>query len=268
VTPAELPRPIVPITAVTTALALGAWLLPEHRVAVWCSLAAAYLALCTWGTGSIRSGIFGRALSSGDRDSAQVALTFDDGPDPRTTPAILDLLEERGVKATFFCVGDRARAHPDVVKRCHAEGHGIGNHSQRHRALTNFQFGAAMKRELAACQATLAELTGEPPRYYRPPMGLMNHAVVGAVETNGLRLVGWQARGLDTTSRSVEQVTARILADVRPGGILLLHDGEQEPERAVAIATGVLDGLAEKGLEPVRLNELLAGKSQAVGERR
>lgn len=260
-TATELRRPIVPLTVAFVVAAVGVWFLPAHRDHAWGILAFLYAVVATWGTVSIRSGIFGKAHHTGDPASGRVALTFDDGPDPAATPAILDLLAARGVKATFFCVGERVCAHPEVVTRCQAEGHALANHSHRHRALTNLLFGGGMRREMTACQEALFEVTGERPRYYRPPMGLMNHAVVGAAEAHGLELVGWQARGLDTTARPAAQVVARILRAVKPGGIVLLHDGAQDPTRAVAITAGVLDGLTERGLKPVRVDELLGAAS-------
>lgn len=254
-------RPIVPITLVTVGLVLGIGLVDglstPARTVLLAGLGAIYLLVCVWGTVSLGSGIFGRALLRGDPSQRSVALTWDDGPDPRVTPALLDLLQERGVHGTFFFVGDRARAHPELVRRCAREGHGIGNHSDGHAALTNLFLSGRMRRELGACQATLLELTGQAPRFYRPPMGLMNHAVAGAAVANGLRIVGWQVRSLDTTSRSAAEVIARVMTRIQPGGIVLLHDGQQDCERALAIARGLLDGLAAKGLRPVRADRLL-----------
>jgi peptidoglycan/xylan/chitin deacetylase (PgdA/CDA1 family) len=254
-------RRIFPLGALHLAAALAVLALSEPaRAPAWGLLAATFSAVMVWGTVDLRSGVFVRARTRGPRPAQpRVALTFDDGPDPQATPALLDLLAERGVKAAFFLVGERARAQPELVRRIAAEGHLVGNHSDRHGAFTNLYPRARLCRELAACQASLATLSGETPRYYRPPFGLANHAIHGAARLVGLEVVGWEVRGLDTGGRSAEAVVRRVLAGLTPGGIALLHDGGQAPERVRAVVAGVLDGLAARGLEPVRLDALLDG---------
>jgi peptidoglycan/xylan/chitin deacetylase (PgdA/CDA1 family) len=250
-------RPIVPITIGVALAAVAAWFLPFRGLA-WAGLGAAYLAVLVVGVVSMRSGVFGRAHTSGDRSRAAVALTYDDGPAEKSTGPLLDLLRERRVSAAFFVVGARARAHRELVKRCHAEGHLLANHSDRHSHLTNFLRARGLRRELEACQAALEEITGERPRYYRPPVGLMNPSVHPVARSLGLELVGWQVRSLDTvTSREPAEIARRVLARIRPGGIILLHDGGLEPRRVTEITERILDGLEERGLEPVRLDRLL-----------
>lgn len=251
-------RPIVPITVGAAAAAGAGVMLPsELRGWWWAGLGTTWLTVSTWGVCSLESGLFGPALVRGSRLRPEVALTWDDGPDPRATPALLDLLRARGVAGAFFCVGERARAHPELVKRAAAEGHLLGNHSDRHAWSTNFLGTRGLAAELSACQATLARLSGALPRFYRPPVGLTNHAVAGATQAVGLTVVGWSVRSLDTTRRSSDAVVARVLARIGPGDVVLLHDGGQEPDRAVAIARGILDGLGGRGLAPVRLDALL-----------
>ena len=129
------------------------------------------------------------------------ALTYDDGPDPESTPPLLDLLAERGAKATFFLIGDKARAHPEIVKRLVDEGHEIANHSQSHRPMLNFRLRGGMRREIGACQETLANVAGLRPRYYRPPCGLTNPFVTLAAHDLGMSVVGWNVRRV--TSKDV-----------------------------------------------------------------
>ncbi len=234
------------------------------------ALAATAAAICLWGVLSLRSGILCRARWRGAGTARQVALTYDDGPDPKSTPPLLDLLAERGVRATFFCVGEKVRAHSEVVRRCHAEGHLVANHSDRHSPYTNFLFARRLQSEIEACQAAIEEVIGERPRYYRPPYGLANHALARVARWSSLEVIGWQVRGLDTPKRASDAVALRILRRVRPGGIVLLHDGDRGPERVVASTRAVLDGLEELGLEPVRLDSLLdpdpAGGGSGAGD--
>lgn len=252
-------RPIVPITAGAALSAAGAALLLSDpaRALTLAGLSGAWLALSTWGVTSLRSGLFGPARTRGPGTRPEVALTWDDGPDPAATPALLDLLRARGAPGAFFCVGERARAHPELVRRIAAEGHLVGNHSDRHGWGTNFLGTRALLRELSAAQATLAGLAGALPRHYRPPIGLMNHAVDPATRVVGLEVVGWSIRSLDTGRRAAEEVVARVVARLHPGAVVLLHDGGQPPERVRAIAGGILDALPSRGLQAARLDRVL-----------
>lgn len=250
-------RPIVPIT-IGVALAAVALSFAPFRAVAWALLGAGYLAVLFVGVVYMRSGLFGRVHTAGDASRPMVALTYDDGPDDESTGPLLDLLRARGVPAAFFVVGARARAHPELVRRCRVEGHLLANHSDRHSGLTNFLRGRGLRRELEACQAALEEITGERPRYYRPPVGLLNPSVQPVAHALGLELVGWQVRSLDTVvSRDPAAVARRVLARVRPGGIILLHDGGLRARRVTEITERVLDGLTALGLEPVRLDRLL-----------
>jgi peptidoglycan/xylan/chitin deacetylase (PgdA/CDA1 family) len=204
----------------------------------------------------MRSGVFGRARTSGPPSRPEVALTYDDGPDSLATAALLDLLRTRGVPAAFFVVGRNARAHPDLVRRARDEGHLLANHSDRHAWWTNFLSGSRLLREMEACATALEETTGERPRHYRPPVGLMNPSVAPAAAALGLTLVGWSVRSLDRTRRTAEQVASRVLRRVRAGDIILLHDGGQAPDRIVRITERILDGLSARGLRAVRLDRL------------
>ena len=127
----------------------------------------------------------------------------------------------------------------------------------RHSLLVNFYLRGRLRRELQACQATLTDLLGRPARFYRPPVGLRNPATHRACDELELQVVGWQVRSLDRSRRDPGQVAERVLRRVRPGGIVLLHDGGQEPGRAVEITEAVLRGLEERGLKAVGLSRLL-----------
>ena len=216
----------------------------------------AYLLVSTWGVVSLRSQFFGPAFCRATPPGAQVALTFDDGPDPDVTPHVLDLLARRGVAAAFFVVAERAARHPELIRRAHAEGHLIGNHSHRHRPWTNALGPRAMHRELQTAQATLTELVGTAPRYYRPPVGLSNPHLAGVTRRLGLSVIGWTVRGLDTARRPLARVLARYRRGLAPGAIVLIHDGERPRARVLEITDAVLDEVAARGWTPVRLDRL------------
>lgn len=254
-------RPIVPLTLAFAVAAVGAaWLPTTVRAPAWWTLASLYLVLTTWGTVSLRSGIFGRAFTRGVSRTRQVALTYDDGPDPGTTPALLDLLRQRGAPAAFFCVGTKVERYPEIARRCHCEGHLLANHSHRHAWNTNFLVGRFLHRELEACQEAIEVAAGVRPAHYRPPFGLTNHALSNVARRTGLCLVGWDVRSFDTSNLSSDAVAQRVLRRVRCGSIVLLHDGGLSPQRVVDITSRILDGLDQQGFSVVRLDRLEGGE--------
>ncbi|MDN5870833.1 MAG: polysaccharide deacetylase family protein, partial [Nitrococcus sp.] len=133
-----------------------------------------------------------------------VALTFDDGPDPEVTPEVLRLLAEHGARATFFCIGARAEAHPKLVRAIAAAGHRVGNHSQRHLVRFALLGPWAMAREIGHAQQILAALGDEAPHYFRAPAGIRNPFTGMVLAHLGLRLVSWTRRGFDTVTRDPE----------------------------------------------------------------
>jgi peptidoglycan-N-acetylglucosamine deacetylase len=196
---------------------------------------------------------------------AEVALTFDDGPDPEVTPQVLDLLDQHGARASFFCIGSRARTHPALVRDIARRGHAVENHSDRHpnhfAALTLGE----LRREIAAAQATLATLAGVPPGFFRAPMGLRSPLLQPVLAAQGLRLASWTRRALDgrvLDGRRGDPLagSARLLRGLQVGDVLLLHDGRtaRTPDgRPVVLAMlpGVLAALAGSGLRSVTLRD-------------
>ena len=219
------------------------------RTDVWLWLLGAHLVLAPIATFFMRSRLLGPVQSRGKGPG--VAVTFDDGPTPGVTDALLDLLAEHDATATFFVVGKKVRAHPELARRCAEAGHQIGNHSDRHSYWMNFWFSGAMRRDLTACQETVAEATGTTPTCYRPPVGLMNHCTYAVARSLGLSVVAWTIRSLDTLL-GPERTASRVLRRCEDGAILLLHDTGD----AVAVTRLVLDGLSERGLSSVRLDRL------------
>lgn len=208
--------------------------------------------------------LFGPSLCRFRTDQKAVALTFDDGPDPATTPALLDLLAQRGVRATFFCVGRRVREHPDLVRRIAAEGHLVENHSFAHHPGTNLFGTSRLRADLQRAQETICEITGRAPLYFRPPMCLTNQRVFRATRELGLTITGYTARGLDRRHESTERIVARVLRRVRPGAIVLLHDAGVPRARMLALVNGVLDGLTASGYSCLRLDEFGMGTNPTL----
>lgn len=189
-----------------------------------------------------------------------VALTFDDGPDAGNTPALLALLAERKVRATFFCVGQRAARQPELVKRLVAEGHEVENHSFQHSPMTNLFSVPRLREDLARAQDEFRRLTGRAPEFFRPPVGLTNPRVFRVAGELGLKVAGYTARGLDRRPDAPENIAARLLRKLQPGAIFLLHDGGVPRERLLAVAGLLLDKLQAEGYQCLRLDELTAAE--------
>ena len=184
------------------------------------------LGVHAWGVLHPRSSLYLPVFSRVTEPGASFALTLDDGPDPEQTPRILDALAAAGARATFFVIGSHVRRHPQVVRRMVAEGHALGLHSDSHSHWFNLWPPGRVAEDLRACGAALAEATGlPPPRLFRPPIGLKNPVVGHVAAQLGLVCVTWTAGGGDTARRSLDQVERRCLPGLRPGGIILLHDG-------------------------------------------
>lgn len=185
----------------------------------------------------------------------EIALTFDDGPDPDVTLKVLDILDAYQAKASFFVIADKAAARPDLIREIVNRGHSVENHSRRHPGLFGFFGWTALKSEIGTAQQIIAGLTGRAPAFFRAPMGIRNPLLDPVVARFGLRYVSWTRRGFDTMARDPGVVLRRLTRDLAAGDILLLHD--RWTRRYGAIALDVLPGLLSRisaaGLRPVTL---------------
>ena len=202
--------------------------------------------------------------------SQEWALTIDDGPDPAVTPTVLDLLDAYGAKATFFCIAERAQAHPDLVRAILARGHSIQNHSHRHRHTFALNGPRGFAQEIHRAQATLGALTGQRPRFFRAPAGLRNPFLDPVLHRLGLTLVSWTRRGYDTRESRADVVLERLTDGLRAGDILLLHDGHaargpQGRPVILDVLPGLLSRARSMGLHAVTLDQALPARAGATG---
>jgi peptidoglycan/xylan/chitin deacetylase (PgdA/CDA1 family) len=193
----------------------------------------------------------------------EVAITIDDGPDPAVTPGVLELLEAHGAKASFFCIGEQARTYPELCREIVRRGHAVENHSQRHSPGFSFLGVRGFESEIAAAQATLTEITGQAPRFFRAPAGLRNPLLEPALARLGLQLASWTRRGFDTVTDDADRVARRLLRGLRAGDVLLLHDGHAARTPAgtpvaLEVLPRVLGAIARAGLRPVTLRQAIA----------
>jgi peptidoglycan-N-acetylglucosamine deacetylase len=161
-----------------------------------------------------------------DRVGDGVALTFDDGPHPEGTPAVLDLLAEAGVTATFFLVGEQVDRRPQLAARIQAEGHEVAIHCQRHRSLLRLG-PRATRDDLLRAAGTIEAATGCRLRRYRPPYGVLNAAALATAHRQGWETVLWRREGRDWQARATpDSIARRLMRRVRSGDVLLLHDAD------------------------------------------
>jgi len=179
-----------------------------------------------------------------------VALTFDDGPDPVYTPKLLDLLREKGVKATFFVIGQHADQYPEIVRRAWDEGHLIGNHTWTHYPLFCFLLPRRLRTEIDRCTESIRGSCGFRPRVFRSPVGLRHPLLAPYLETAGLEYISWSIRTLDTFTANPDVLAQRILKKVAGGDIILLHDRlPRGTDAMLEVLPRVIDKLRERGFE-------------------
>jgi peptidoglycan/xylan/chitin deacetylase (PgdA/CDA1 family) len=189
-----------------------------------------------------------------------VALTFDDGPDPRTTPLVLDRLDQLSIAATFFCLGEQVVSHPELVSEIRDRGHQVESHGFRHE----HHFLRTPRWVRADLDSAIDALdhVGIHPRWFRPPFGQTTGATMVEARRHNLRLVLWSAWGREWDEPDSISVARRVRAGIGPGGIVLLHDADvQSPSGSSGRATEALGPIAEhlhrEGLAALTLDELV-----------
>jgi len=220
-----------------------------------------YVACFMCGVLFLRLRIFVDAVVRGPAGAQGVALTFDDGPDPVWTLRTLDALDAAGKKGTFFVIGKKAEAHPEIVAAILARGHAVGLHSYGHDRLFAMRGPGTWRRDLKKGIRVIEKLTGQRPDLFRPPIGHTNPHVARVLRELRLRVIGWDVGARDGIAADPGDVAARVLAGATHGSIVLLHDaaerGDREPAGVLALPA-ILEGLEALELEVVPLARFLA----------
>ena len=193
----------------------------------------------------------------------EVALTIDDGPDPEVTPRVLDLLDAACVKASFFCIGRRARTASALCREIVSRGHRVENHGYAHSNAFALWGPARMRADIVAAQSLLADTTGQAPAFFRPTAGLRNPFLDPVLRELDLQLASWSRRAFDTVHGDAQRVVQRLMRKVGPGDILLLHDGHAARTHAgqaviLECLPTILTHLQRAGLRPVTLKDASA----------
>ena len=221
-----------------------------------------YIVLLAIGALVPRLDFYLRAVCRGPAEHPWVALTFDDGPDPAITPLLLELLRRERIRAVFFYVGEAARQYPALVAQAAADGHLIGNHSNRHSHGWAFSSTLRIVAEFEAANRTFTEILGYAPRFARTPVGASCPGLAKALACLRLGNIAWDVRGLEGLYRDPTRIAARIVRRARNGSIILLHElyygvSRFEPRQVLETAQLTIDGLRARGFRFVRLDQLL-----------
>ncbi|MCA9630889.1 MAG: polysaccharide deacetylase family protein [Myxococcales bacterium] len=220
----------------------------------------AYVALATAGVLIPQLEMFGDVLWRGEADQG-VALTFDDGPHPEHTPRILDILEEKNVRATFFVVGRKVRLFPELVKQIAERGHGLGLHGYQHDRLFSWKTPRYVEEDIQRTQTAIEEACGVRPTLFRPPIGHVSTRVAAGAKEAGVTLVAWSAKGRDgLKGADPDRVLARLVDGLKPGAILLLHDAAERDDFvpvSIEVLPRLLQAIQDRELTVVPLENFL-----------
>ena len=196
----------------------------------------------------------------GPTDQKRIALTFDDGPDPRFSNDVLDVLKQYNVPATFFVLGSKAVANPEIVKRMQNEGHVIGNHTYAHPNLVEEADLGTLEREVTRTEDALNEIIGYRTKLFRPPFGFLYNELVEKLGNMNYYVIAWSVDSLDWQEDPPEVITSKVVDNIHPGAIILMHDGaESSGDRTNTILSlqQIIPILQEQGYEFVTVPDLL-----------
>jgi len=192
-----------------------------------------------------------------------VALTFDDGPDPASTPVVIDMLSRHNIKAHFFIIGQKAASHPELIRLILDNGHTLGNHTMNHDTLIMLKPASRLNKEIASCQDILKNF-GITAYTFRPPAGIVNPKLGPILSRLDLFCVMFSIRGYDFGNRRIGNISRNILKGIREGGIIMLHDripAEGAPvSELISQMEEAITGARKKGLDFLPLEKLIGRK--------
>jgi peptidoglycan/xylan/chitin deacetylase (PgdA/CDA1 family) len=222
--------------------------------------AAAAVSTVIWASTHSRATLWGPVCWHGSGN--RVALTFDDGPTPGSTEDVLTALAAVKTKATFFVIGNHVRRFPELLKRVHDAGHLIANHTFDHPHNMFLRGTRFWREQIESTNCEIEKVIGAKPKYFRSPMGVRTWRAARPLRESGQVFVTWSLRALDGLPTTAEQICDRLIPHTKAGDILVLHDGiepgyKRNPEATVQAIPRIVAALRSRGLEPVRLDELL-----------
>jgi peptidoglycan-N-acetylglucosamine deacetylase len=213
-----------------------------------------YSLILFYGSYRVDSDFYMPVICSAQTTDKKVAISFDDGPSGKYTVPILGLLNNRNIKAAFFCIGKNIPGNENILRDTFESGHLVANHSYSHANLFDFFSADKMYADLTHANRLIEEATGKVPQLFRPPYGVTNPNLKSAVAKAGFIAVGWNVRSYDTVIRDEEKLLKRITAAIRPGAVFLFHD---TCESTLKVLPAFLDELKSRGYEVERIDKLL-----------
>lgn len=202
---------------------------------------------------------FSNVFHSKKNSSMKIALTFDDGPHPIYTPLILDILNEYGIKATFFMVGENVKLYPDIAMRVLNEGHEIGNHTYSHPHLVNMNYGTLLD-EVLECEDEIFKLSEYKPRLFRPPGGILGENILKASEKLEYNVILWNVDTRDWANTPSDDIVENVITNTDNGDIILMHDYISYNSPTPDALQKLIPRLIEEGYKFVTVSELLNSK--------
>ncbi len=234
-----------------------------HTLEIMGGLGLAFGVWFWWACSQPWSTFFRPVLIRGPREGNRVTLTFDDGPAEGYTEQILAILREHRVPATFFVCGKNVEEHPDLLRRIVAEGHEVGNHTYSH-LFAYFKSRRRMAEEIDRTQAIIEKVSGRRPGIFRPPYGARWFGLMPTLLQRGMRMILWSATGYDW-KKDTKGIVEAALRELKPGAVILLHDGhntrprgEVDRSRTVDALPAIIAGARERGYAFAPLSDFLS----------
>ncbi len=255
-----LARLLLWVTSVTALVWCGlSWPVPPGSLELGLAFTGLFL-YATLGVLWPHSGMYGAALSRGKAGARKVALTFDDGPHPTTTRAVLELLRAHDARATFFLLGHKVEAHPDVVREIHAAGHTLGIHGFQHDHLFSLRSPGYAEAQIERARRAIERACGVAPTLFRPPIGFASHLTFRGAERARVEIVAWTVRSLDgIRGAQPARVARRVIEHLADGAIVLMHDAAEHDDftpASLAALPEILRALRERELTAVGIDQL------------
>lgn len=203
----------------------------------------------------IQWNFFLKSISNGNSDANKIALTFDDGPHPEFTPKVLEILEKFNAKATFFCIGKNVKMNPEIIQLIDSYNHTVGNHSFSHSNKIDFNDKNGWLEEINSTDLEIQKIIDKKPKFFRPPFGVTTPHLAKAIKETKHKVIGWNVRSFDTVANQTpENVVERILKNVKPDSIILLHD---HLPGIIPILEQLLPALQNRNFTFVTVDELI-----------
>lgn len=226
-------------------------------IALWwyIVLLIVWFSIMVLGSFNMSWGFYVTAFTSNKNISKKnVAITFDDGPNPEFTLQVLDILKQYNAKANFFCIGEHIETYPEIFKAIVAQGHAIGNHSFSHELMIDFNSTENWLSEIKQTDNAILKITSRKTKLFRPPFGVTTPKLAQALAVTEHHVIGWSIRSFDTVTKNPERIVKRITKQLKPGAVILLHDKQTN---VLPVLEHLLQVLQKQAYQVVTINELL-----------